>query len=186
MSSAARFAANGAGARRRKGAIRIIFIAAAPVASISAATSLRSAADAIQPITPGRSASICCSASWPRGNGRRRRRSRRKCGGCVVQTKTVDPVHGQATLIIKIETFKKNGELGKPNYYRLVRLKPTRTVSTVAFRLQKPDGKFHDVRIEATGYMVCDCEDWNYRRRNTAGSCKHCEALKALGLIAHG
>lgn len=88
------------------------------------------------------------------------------------------PVHGTATLILKIETRRQNGRL-VGSYYRVERLPASQKVASPAFRLHKPDGTFHDVRCERDGW-VCDCQDFVWNRQNRELGCKHCEATKAI------
>lgn len=93
------------------------------------------------------------------------------------------PVHGKATLkddVLTIETIRKRGTA--TTNYRLIRLEPNPAVAAPAFRLLKDDGTFHDVRLERTG-PECDCEDYNWCRRNRPEGCKHIRALQAVGML---
>lgn len=51
-----------------------------------------------------------------------------------------------------------------------------------AFRLTKADGAAYDV-VRTAHTVECDCGDYEFRHRGTAGLCKHGRALVALGLV---
>ena len=82
------------------------------------------------------------------------------------------PVTGTARLLIMI-----NGAV-----YTLKNLNPDPTIADPAWRLTKEDGTSYDVHVDEWG-ASCTCPDYVYSRQNEEKKCKHCEALRATGLL---
>lgn len=86
------------------------------------------------------------------------------------------PVHGTAKLWMRICVTKERGEEVE-EVYRLEPLQP------VGWRLHREHGPPYDVQRTEFGFE-CDCADflWCREHKDPAG-CKHCCALRSLGLI---
>lgn len=84
------------------------------------------------------------------------------------------PVTGRAKLLIEINDFR----------YTLRKIEASPEIALVAWRLTKSDGRIYDVRLDENGFVACDCFDFlkNREGKDPAG-CKHCRALKAVGLL---
>jgi hypothetical protein len=85
---------------------------------------------------------------------------------------TRKPVHGTARLVLLVNGIS----------YSLRPLDPHPVVARKAWRLTKGDGTTYDVALMEHG-PECTCGDWVYRQRNSGMPCKHCAALKTLGLL---
>jgi hypothetical protein len=73
-------------------------------------------------------------------------------------------------VILKVTVGKRS------DYYRVVRIDPNPKVAKCAFRLQKPDGTFHDVHENRHGWQ-CDCRGAHVRE-NKGLNCRHVDAVK--------
>ena len=90
-----------------------------------------------------------------------------------------EAVKGKARLTISVS--------GKPEtVYTLHWLDPNPEVAYPAWRLTKADGTSYDVALLPHG-AECTCEDFIWCRANKdPKGCKHCAALRAVGLLKPG
>lgn len=92
------------------------------------------------------------------------------------------PVMGKARLVLRIATRDHKGRWRETDY-TVALLEPHPAVASLAWRLMKDGGTFHDVRLSDDG-ASCSCEDFLFCRegKDRAG-CKHVAALRAVGLL---
>ncbi len=88
------------------------------------------------------------------------------------------PVSGSVMVTLTISVTRANGAKITEDY-RLTFLDGVASeVATKAFRLVKvSDGSVYDIRVGEYG-AECDCADWNFRRQNGDGVCKHIAGLR--------
>jgi len=91
-----------------------------------------------------------------------------------------EPVSGGARLFLEIraETQAKTVR----TTYVLTYLESCDEIGHPAWRLTKGDGTHYDVVLTEHG-PVCSCPDFVFNREYQEKKCKHCEALKASGLL---
>lgn len=89
-----------------------------------------------------------------------------------------------AKLILILRTGKTE------TWYTLAPIDAHPDAATRAWRLRKIGGErgsgpeCYDVAIMKQGWVTCSCPSWLYKQR--ADGCKHCRALKAMGLLPKG
>lgn len=84
--------------------------------------------------------------------------------------------------LLRVPLRFKDGREGLMEY-RVEHLDPHPSVGKPAIRLVTSYGESYDV-IVIDGCGVCECPDFEFRRRTTQRKCKHCMALKDVGLIS--
>ena len=90
------------------------------------------------------------------------------------------PVHGTAKLFLTISVKNSKGKEVKA-LYELRYVEPGDGANPI-WRLKTTGGSSYDVALEPTG-ASCTCPDWTFCRANEERGCKHCESLRAVGLL---
>lgn len=84
-------------------------------------------------------------------------------------------VHADRTLTITMRRKKTR--------YRVYHVPSSPEVGHPAYRMVKlGSSEVYDVILTPFG-PECTCPDYVYRRQNTEAKCKHCDVLKAIGLL---
>lgn len=91
-----------------------------------------------------------------------------------------EPVQGTCRLTLEIDRTLQSGKV-VAEVYRVLFLHPYPEADP-AWRLVKTDGTHYDVTWLNGG--TCTCGDFTYRRQQKdPKGCKHCAALRTLGLL---
>ena len=88
---------------------------------------------------------------------------------------------GTTTLYIRVNMPKAKRKKDRDKIYRLTCLMPAKEFAP-AWLMSQQDGTTYEVALTEHG-PVCNCDDFLYRRANEEGGCKHCLALRAVGLL---